>query len=237
MIQLITFPAAFGLRNVSPFCLKVEMALVHLGLDFEIVEQSDPRQSPKGKLPYIVVDGESIADSELIFDELDRRTGGGLYGSLSPQELGNGFAWVRLVDDHLYWLMVASRWLDDSWWPNVKQGFFSELPFPLSKIVPPVARRQVRQTYQLHGLGKHSLDEQKEFARKDFSALNAAIASQPYLLGDSLSVFDFSVASLLAGIFDNQPASWITEIAEEYPSLKEYAERVQQALGVWARQQ
>jgi len=237
MIQLFTFPAAFGLRNVSPFCLKVEMALVHLGLEFEIVEQSDPRQSPKGKLPYIVVDGETIADSELIFDELNRRTDGGLYGSLSPQEIGSGFAWVRLVDDHLYWLMVASRWLDDGWWPNVKQGFFSELPFPLSKIVPPVARRQVRQTYQLHGLGKHSLDEQKEFARKDFSALNAAIASQPYLLGDSLSVFDLSVASLLAGIFDNQPASWITEIAEEYPSLKEYAERVQQALGVWARQQ
>jgi len=188
-------------------------------------------------LPYIVIDGESIADSELIFDELDRRSDGGLYGSLSPQEIGNGFAWVRLVDDHLYWLMVASRWLDDSWWPNVKQGFFSELPFPLSRIVPAVARRQVRQTYQLHGLGKHNLDEQKEFTRKDFSALNAAIASQPYLLGSSLSVFDFSVASLLAGIFDNQPASWVTDIAQEFPSLKEYAERVQQQLGVWARQQ
>lgn len=236
MIQLFTFPAAFGLRNVSPFCLKVEMALVHLGLDFEIVEQSDPRQSPKGKLPYIVVDGESIADSELIFDELDRRTGGGLYGNLSSQELGNGFAWVRLLDDHLYWLMVASRWLDDSWWPNVKQGFFSELPFPLSKIVPVVARRQVRQTYQLHGLGKHSLEEQKEFARKDLAALDAVVTSRSYLLGDSLSVFDFSAASLLAGILDNQPSSWITEIAQDFPALKDYAERVQSQLGVWARQ-
>ena len=31
MIQLYTFPEAFGLRNVSPFCLKIEMALTWLG--------------------------------------------------------------------------------------------------------------------------------------------------------------------------------------------------------------
>ena len=35
MIGLYTFPEAFGLRNVSPFCLKVEMALHHLGERYE----------------------------------------------------------------------------------------------------------------------------------------------------------------------------------------------------------
>ena len=39
MIQLVTFPPAFGLRNVSPFCLKTEMLLTSLQLPFEIIEE------------------------------------------------------------------------------------------------------------------------------------------------------------------------------------------------------
>ena len=67
MITLVTLPPAFGLRNVSPFCLKVEMALTHLGLEFDYETEQDPRKAPKGKLPYLLIDGERIADSELIF--------------------------------------------------------------------------------------------------------------------------------------------------------------------------
>ena len=58
MIKLYTFPPACGLRNVSPFCLKVEMALSYLEIPFEIVEISDPRKAPKGKLPYVDIDGQ-----------------------------------------------------------------------------------------------------------------------------------------------------------------------------------
>lgn len=235
MIKLVTFPAAFGLRNVSPFCLKVEMALAFLGMSCEVVEQSDPRKSPKGKLPFIVCDGDTIADSELILEYLDQKSGGKLFASLSAQQLGQGYAWTRLIEDHLYWLMVASRWLDDQWWPHVKQGFFSSMSFPLNIIVPVVARRQVRQTYVLHGLGKHSLIEQQAFARRDLQALSHVLSNRNYLLGDELSVFDFTAASLLAGMIDNKPATWMTSMCSEFPALEAYAERVQEAVGVWCR--
>ena len=36
MLQLVTLPPAFGMRNVSPFCLKTEMLLVALELPFEM---------------------------------------------------------------------------------------------------------------------------------------------------------------------------------------------------------
>ncbi|BFM15440.1 glutathione S-transferase C-terminal domain-containing protein [Maricurvus nonylphenolicus] len=235
MIKLFIFPAAFGLRNVSPFCLKVEMALKHLNLDFDLVELSDPRQSPKGKLPFIEIDGQRIADSEIIFEYLDQKTSGGLFGDLSEEEKARGTAFTRLAEDHLYWLMVASRWIDDGWWPNVKEGFFGSMPFPLKQLVCFVARRQVTQTYNLHGLGKHTFAEQKDFARRDLAAINAAVSVNPYLLGDKLTAFDFTVASLLAGILDNKPDAWITPIAREFQPLMEYTERVQQQVGVFCR--
>jgi glutathione S-transferase len=235
MIKLYTFPEAFGLRNVSPFCLRVEMALAHLGLEFETVLESDPGKSPKGKLPFIVDEGHTIPDSELIFQYLDGKCDGALYGHLQPGEFGQGIAYTRLVDDHLYWLMVASRWLDDAWFPNVKKGFFSAFPPVLRTAIGVLARRQMRRTFDLHGLGKHSFEEQQGFARRDLAALEDALDGKTYLLGERLTVFDFSVASLLSGLIDNQPPTWISTIAEEYAGLRVYAERIQAEVGVYAR--
>ena len=56
-----------------------------------------------------------------------------------------------------------------------------------------------------------------------------------YLAGERMTVFDFSVASLLAGLIDNKPATWVSAIAEEYPALRIYAERIQGEVGVYAR--
>ncbi len=235
MIQLYTFPEAFGLRNVSPFCLKVEMALAHLGLDYEIVLEANPRNSPKGKLPYIVDDGQVIADSELILEHLDTKTGGRLYGELSAEEQARGSSFTRLIEDHLYWLMVASRWMDDAWFPNVVKGFFSALPPGIKQFVAMMARRQMRKTYLLQGLGKHNLEEQKGFARRDFEALDHALESHPYIAGDRLTVYDFAVAGLLAGVYDQQPESWVNPIAADFPRVRDYAQRVQQEVGIFAR--
>ena len=102
MITLVTLPPAFGLRNVSPFCLKVEMALKHLDIEFDLSVEGDPRKTPKGKLPYLIIDGENIdgekiADSELIFEYLDDKTQGKLYGQLTPEEKAKGTAFARLA--------------------------------------------------------------------------------------------------------------------------------------------
>lgn len=236
MLTLYTLPPAFGMRNVSPFCLKVEMALMHLNLDYQTAEVSNPAKAPKGKLPYIDADGLIIADSELILDYLDQTSNGALYGNLDGAQTAKGFAFVRLAEDHLYWLMVASRWLDDSWWPNVDRDFFGSLPFPLRQLVPRIARSRIKKTYTLHGLGLHSLKEQQEFARKDLQALNEAVLAEKFLLGDTISVFDFAVASMMAGLLDNQPATWISTMAREFTPLVEYTEKVQECVGVFGRQ-
>ena len=39
----------------------------------------------------------------------------------------------------------------------------------------------------------------------------------------------------MAGIYDNQPATWVTQLAQPYGNLHAYTERVQEAVGVWGR--
>jgi glutathione S-transferase len=105
----------------------------------------------------------------------------------------------------------------------------------LRSAVSGIAQRKVRQTYDLHGLGRHNLKEQEEFARRDLAAISDVVSTQPFIVGESLTAFDFTLGSMLAGLLDNKPATWITKVAEEYPALREYAERVQKTVGVYAR--
>ena len=235
MITLFTFPATFGLRNVSPFCLKVEMALAYLKIDYEIALESDPRKGPKDKLPFIISDGVTIDDSELILAHLDKLSNGGLYGQLTPKEMAVGTAFLRLVDDHLYWMVVASRWLNDDWFPNVQKGFFGNMPPIVGPLISRLARSQMKKTYHLHGLGRHTQEQQEWLAHRNLKAIEAIVSTENYIVGQRLTVFDFAVASLLAGISDQKPESWTTKLANEYPALREYAERVQSDLNVYCR--
>jgi glutathione S-transferase len=235
MLELVTLPAAFGMRNVSPFCLKVEMLLASLELPHTLSEIKDPRKAPKGKLPYLLHDGKTIADSELITQYLDELTGGKVYSGLSAQEKARGVALARLVEDHLYWLLVASRWMDDAWWPNVVDGFFGFVPGLLRPIASSLARKQVKKTVDLQGLGRHTLAEQKSFAQRDLEALAAAVPAEGFLFGAQPNIFDFTVAALMAGLYDNQPATWVTDMAVPYEGLRAYTERVQESVGVWGR--
>lgn len=236
MITLVTLPPAFGLRNVSPFCLKVEMALTHLDLPFEVQTEADPRKTPKGKLPYLILEsGEKLADSELILEHLDKITQGGLYGRLSPVERAEGFAMTRLAEDHLYWMGVASRWLDDAWFPHIVSEFFGFVPALFRGFAANSARKQVQKTYDLHGLGRHTLEEQKGFARRDLQAIADTVSQSGYVVGGRLTVFDFVVAGMLSGFMDNQPATWLTHLMGDYPALREYLKKIQSEVGVSGR--
>ena len=236
MLELVTLPPAFGMRNVSPFCLKAELLLSALDLPFRHSEEADPRKAPKGKLPFLITDQGTIADSELIVTYLDDVTQGRVYEGLSPEQKAQGFALTRLAEDHLYWIMVASRWLDDAWWPNIIDGFFHIAPKPVRPLVAGLARRQVRQTYHLHGLGRHSLEEQRSFAMRDLQALEDAVPESGFLYSEAPGVFDFTVAAMMAGIYDNQPATWLTVLAQDYRGLHAYTERVQAHMGIYGRE-
>ena len=233
-IKLFTLGGAFGMNSVSPFCFKLELLLKHLDLPHETIVEPDPRKAPKGKLPFIEINGAVFADSDIIARQLDDATDGGVFSKLTAEQRANGLAMTRMAEEHLYWIMVASRWLDDAWWPNVVDGFFSIAPAPLRPLISTLARRQVRKTYDLQGLGRHTQEEQRAFVRSDLQALQDAVGNKPFLLGASVSYFDFAVTSILVGIYDNRPKTWMTAIAEDYGELQRYVQRVQSEVGLFA---
>ena len=112
--------------------------------------------------------------------------------------------------------MVASRWLDDEWFPNIVEGFFHIAPKPLRSFVARQARKQMQQTYHLQGLGRHSRQEQGAFARCDLQALQDVVSGEGFLFAAQSCVLDFTIASFMAGVYDQQPPTWNTHLANDY---------------------
>ena len=91
MITLATFGPGFGLPDPSPFVTKADVLLQMSGGPFE-KKTLGLRQAPKGKLPFIVDDGETIADSTFIRGHLERKYGVDFDKGLTPAQRGAAWA-------------------------------------------------------------------------------------------------------------------------------------------------
>ena len=74
-LRVFTFGPDWGLPTVGPFALKLLAWLKLAGIPYEQVIEANPRKGPKGKNPWIELDGERIGDSEVVIDLLSRRYG------------------------------------------------------------------------------------------------------------------------------------------------------------------
>ena len=112
MITLYTFGPFFGLPDASPFVMKGEMLLKLAKLEYQTSTKGFLR-APKGKLPYIDDNGTIVADSTLIRLHLEQKHGIDFDRALSARERGIAWAAEKMLEDHLYWVLVYWRWMKD----------------------------------------------------------------------------------------------------------------------------
>ncbi len=74
MIVLHTFGKQHDMIDPSPFVAKAHALLRFAGLPYEAVP-ADVRKAPRGKLPVLIDDGETIADSTFIRFHIEKKYG------------------------------------------------------------------------------------------------------------------------------------------------------------------
>ncbi|MCY1282953.1 hypothetical protein D9M68_335920 [compost metagenome] len=225
MITLFQFPPSFGVPNISPFCLKVETFLRLTGLDYQIKVLANPGKGPKGKLPFITLGEEVIADSAIILRTLNERLALPLDQHLDAAGRGRSVAITRLCDEHLAPLMVYFRWVDDEGWGQIS-AMFARLPIPLRWVAPGLVRGKVRKSLHAQGIGRHSREELLAFAREDLQALSDLLGAAPYFGGVQPSSADAATYGVLANLILCSLQTPVTRLAREFPSLVAYCERL-----------
>ncbi len=201
MIKLYQFARTWGLPNLGQFNVKVETYLRMAGITYEIVETL-PLKGPKGKLPFIEDKGRKIADSEFIIDYLKETYGDSLDSSLNSEQQASALAIRRLLEEHLYWVGMYSRWSDsDGNWQINKKAIFSGMPPVIRDIAAFVYRRCIisRQIHG-HGMGRHTRDEIIQLGNKDIDALSDLLGDKSFFMGDSPTSIDASAFGMLVNI-------------------------------------
>ncbi len=220
-ITLYQFPLVWG-RNVSPFTLKLETWLKLTGIPYETVAVRNPGKGPKGKLPYIRDGDVVIGDSGLIIEHLKRTRGVDLDAGLDPLERADALAFQRLLEDHLYFILAYSRWIDPDGWRATAPALFGSIPPGPRQIVAAMIRRRVTRDLKGQGVGRHSRDELYAMGQNDLEALATRLDGGPFFLRDRPSTLDAVAYGFLANLLLVPVETKLKEIGLGFPNLRAF---------------
>ena len=215
-LTLLQYAPAFGMRNASPFCVKADALLAHLGQPYEKETFGDPRKAPKGKLPVLRHRGQLIADSSIIRRYLEKTFSFDFDAGLSDAERATSDAFVKLCEEHLYWVIFYSRWMEEKHWPVLRDTYFAEIPALLRPLITPQIRKGAFAAMQGHGLGRHTRAEIYEMGVSDVLSLSRFLGDKPFFMGPEPTKIDATVHAFVCNLLAPQSAAALAAIARRH---------------------
>ena len=225
MITLNGFGPAFGLPDPSPFVTKVEVLLKMAGLEFRTAANG-LRRAPKRKLPYIDDAGTIIADSTFIRWHIEKKYGFDFDRDLSSEERAVAWAFEKMAEEHLYWAIVHSRWMDNGNFDKGPRQFFKSVPAPLRPLVIAIIRRKVRSALYAQGFGRHSGDEVALLATRSIDAIADYLGGKPFFMGAAPTAVDATMFGFLCGTLCPRFDTSLRTAAERHDNLRRYVGRM-----------
>ena len=227
MIEFFKFPENFGMRDASPFVLKLETYSRLAGLDYKTTIISDPRKAPKGKLPFIIDNGQKIADSAICIEYLKTTYGDPLGKGLSEEQHAIGHALQTMLEERTYWVLVHTRWIDPKHQPIVLEAWFGSIPGFIRGFITRKIIKDMIAGMRSHGIGRHTPEEIFEFGLKDLRAFETVLGDKSFLFGDKPSAYDATGYGFLANFMAKPFPSPMTEYIAASKTLSAYIERVE----------
>jgi hypothetical protein len=205
MITLHKFKEDWELPSISPFCHKLESFLKLAKLDYQTAVESDPRNSPNKKLPFIDYGDIKIADSQLAINFLIEELGLDIDSHLTNQQKALGRATRLMVEDHLNFILIYQRWIDEKNWKAFKKSLSKMIPLPW--LLTHLIRNKVKQTVHLQGISRLPANEVYQSGIEDIKAIENLMNDNCFFLGEAPSTYDCSISAfieaLAAGPFDS----------------------------------
>lgn len=227
MLELHIFPNNKKGFNFSPFCLKAEVYLKMTKTPYVTVEESSTQKSPKGKMPFLVDGEERIGDSGLLIDYVSKKYCHNLDDWLTQEQHAMGLSVVRMLEEHFYFALLYSRWIDDKTWPAVKKVFFGNLPPVLSTLIPNLIRGSMKKAVWKQGIGRHSEEEIFTMAKDDLRAVSLILGTNKFLLGEQLSSYDASVYGFIKNLLDSNLGTELESEAKTYGNFHSYCKEIE----------
>jgi glutathione S-transferase len=225
MITLYGFGPGFGLPEISSFVTKTEVQLKMAGLTYQ-KQKAMPNASPKGQLPYIADEADTIADSTFIRAHIEGKYGFDFDAPLNLQQRAQAWAFERMIEHHLYWALVGARWVNPENFAKGPSHFFDGAPAHMREKLREDAQFRVAENYLISGLGRHAPNEDVDLAVRSLLSLSVQLGDRAYLMGDTPCGADATAFGMLAGILTPFFDSPLRERTQQFGNLVAYVDRM-----------
>jgi len=204
MVYLFQYTRSPVIPSISPFCLKLESWLKLHGIKYQNVDHKCKFRSKKGMLPFIELNGEEIADSNIVIDTLSKKFEKSMPAELTQDQKNVQHAMIAMVENHLHWTVVYWKSKDVD---NILKGYKLNLQSAIGSKAPASLLnfyfkytfcRKGMKKVRSNGMGAHTAEEIEAFGKKDLQTLSEMLGDKEFFFGDEPAMLDLVVFSHVA---------------------------------------
>jgi len=205
VVYLYQFNRSPVVPSVSPFCLKVESWLKLQEIKYENIDHKCKYRSKKGQmLPFIELNGEEVADSDMIISSLAKKFEKEMAAVLTADQKNVQHAMIAMVENHLHWAIVHWRSKNHE---NMLKGYKMNLQNAIGSRLPNsvlnfyfkyVYCRKGLKKVKAGSLGGHTPEEIEQFGKNDLNVLSEMLGDKEFFFGDEPAMLDLVVFSHVA---------------------------------------
>jgi glutathione S-transferase len=199
MLTLFSYPDLFGVADNNPYGLKVFAFLKLCGLEFRHEHILDTSTAPRGQLPYLTDNDQTIGDSDVIIAHLIARYALPIDDGLTSHQRDTGLLVRRVLDD-LYWVMSYSRWKDARFWPLFRDEFLRTHASVAAQALEDAREYNLRR-YHYQGIGRYDADAAYARGLTDIGVLARLLPAGGFLFGSEPTSADAGIYGFVANIF------------------------------------
>lgn len=229
-ITLFQYPGTGGESTLSAPCGKARMALRVKGLDFKVHNVRSPaearRFNPRGRVPAMLIDGETIVDSTDIVTALDARFPDPPLTPATPLDRAQAKLLEDWADEVLYFYLAWMRWGVDANFERMRAVRLSRLPWPRRWILPPIARRIACGRCRGQGVGLKGDDVVRRELGECLDTLEVLLQGRRFLVGDRLSRADLAVAAVVDQMDEPRLTPDVAAEVRRRPGIVAWLDRV-----------
>jgi len=193
-------------------------------IKYEVVPSWTMR-SKEGLLPFVELNGEHIADSQLIIFKLSKYFK--KEDKLPKEKLAIARAVDRMVEGTLLAALICFKVVENT--AKFINPKVSGAPVPefVTNLVAPFIHGQIKARMRANGMYKHDRTDILDIMHRDLQALSDILGDKKFVMGDEPSSVDFTVFGNLASCYYlpyDQPMKRVLQ--QEFTNVRDLLERI-----------
>jgi glutathione S-transferase len=225
-IVVFTFSPAFGLPTGGPFALKLLKWLDIAGIAYRQVIEDDSGKGPNKKNPWIELDGERVADSEIIIEMLAKRAGFDIDAGLSATKRAELHAVRRMLEEHFHMVFEWELFVHPKGAVFAREMAETMVPKPIAGPLAAMFCRQMKKQLHARGIARHNDEVIASKGRADVDAIEALLSDDVFLGGERATMADVSAYGLLQPMAKWPMRTPVADHIKSRPALTAYLDRI-----------